>query len=144
MPQLTADEHKAAELFIDFQWRVISQLIDALGRGFGLYFLVLGASLTFLSGLGNSPSPTQKIGILIFLSLLTCTGLAALITASKGLRMGFSHLDHAFRSYNRNAYDDLYIRQYFANARAYLTRATIACGSGLSIILVFCLWLIIH
>lgn len=69
MPPLTGDEHKAAELFIDIQWKVISQLIDALARGFGLYVLVLGASFTFLSGLGKSPSPApdqkrEKITVL--------------------------------------------------------------------------------
>jgi hypothetical protein len=61
MPELTGDEHKAAELFIDIQWKVISQLVDALARGFGLYVLILGGSLTFLSGLGKSPASSQKI-----------------------------------------------------------------------------------
>ncbi len=144
MPPLTGDEHKAAELFIDIQWKVISQLIDALARGFGLYVFVLGASLTFLSGLGKTPSPRQEIGILLFIFLLTCAGLAALFSASKGLRMGLTHLELAFRSYNSKAFDTLHIYQYFLNAKTYLSRATLACGSGLVIILLFCLWLMLH
>ena len=144
MPPLTGDEHKAAELFIDIQWKVISQLVDALARGFGLYVLVLGASFTFLSGLGKSPSPRQEMGILLFVFLLTCAGLAALLAASKGLRMGLIHLELAFRSYNSKAFDSLHVYQYFLNAKAYLTRATLACGSGLVIILLFCLWMMFH
>ena len=144
MPELTGDEHKAAELFIDIQWKVISQLVDALARGFGLYVLVLGASLTFLSGLGKSPASSQKIGILVFIFFLTCAGLTALFAASKGLRMGLTHLEQAFKSYNSNAYNKLHIYQYFLNAKTYLKRATAACGSGLTIILLFCLWLMYH
>jgi hypothetical protein len=61
MPELTGDEHKAAELFIDIQWKVISQLVNALARGFGLYVLVLGASLTFLSGLESRQPQVRRL-----------------------------------------------------------------------------------
>ena len=43
MPELTGDEHKAAELFIDIQWKVISQLVMPLPEvlDFTSWYLVL-------------------------------------------------------------------------------------------------------
>jgi len=131
---------KSSEIFIDLQWKIIAQLIDALSKGFSMYFVALAASLAFTAGLYKYTSyPTLAYQAISFIASLTALALIGLIIAARGLFQGLAHLDHTLEFYSPDSHHNMQVSFYFNRAKKYLKFATGVCGSGLIIIIIFCI-----
>jgi hypothetical protein len=130
-----ASKRKAIEVIADLQWKAIVQVIDALTKGFTMYFVILAATLGFMASQfkdGKAAGPVGIEALVLFLTLMTVMAIIGLVLASRGIARATLKLSNTLKHYHPSVCKDLQVEHFMSKAVKYIYYA---CGLGASALL---------
>ena len=124
-PADKSSQKKAAEVFIDFQYKAFALTFDALAKALAFYFLLLGASFGIV--FQAKPSGQVLTAVLVFAVLLTVITAFAFAVGVKGLLGSIRRLGFSMSTLDSKAFLAQRLDEYFARTRKFVLLVAVLC-----------------